>query len=100
MLGIILLENAKAVPPKDGEHAVLEAQDHEDQESNASEISYVSHHADEPSIPTGAATPVPLLLRRIGDVTILMGRRCCGNVRVHSLPIVGSVCFHYKYSPF
>ena len=98
-LGIILLEYTKAVPPKDCEHAVLEAQDHEDQESNASEISYVSYQTDPPSIPTGT-TPVPLLLRRIDDVTILVGRRCCGNVRVHPWPIVGCVCFHYYYSPF
>ena len=58
MLGIVFLEDAQAVPPKDREHAVLEAQDHQNEESDAAEGVYLPKDAPEGATGTRPALSV------------------------------------------
>ena len=72
-LGIVLLENAQAVPPKDREHAVLEAQNHQNEESDAAKGGYFPKDTPEDATSTCPAlsvTAVAILMRRIGGVGI------------------------------
>ena len=74
-LGIILLEDAQAVSPKDREHAVLEAQNHEDEESDAAKGIHFPKDTPEGTCPTLSVTggsAVAILMRRIGG----LGTRC------------------------
>ena len=68
MLGIVLLEDAQAVPPKDREHAVLEAQDHQNEESDAAKGVYLPKDA-----PEGATGTHPVLSVTGGSAVSISG---------------------------
>ena len=72
-LGIVLLEDAQAVSPKDREHTVLEAQNHQHEESDATKGIYFPKDTPEGTCPTLSVTggsAVAILMRRIGGLGI------------------------------
>ena len=72
MLGIVLLEDAQAVPPKDREHTVLEAQDHQNEESDAAKGIYLPKDTPEgatcPALSVTGGSAVVILMRCISGV--------------------------------